>query len=194
MDITSISINTNDGKSYYVPIHSKDSQLESVVKDALLKHLLYKADSDRATSAPISEPMNLKVSINRENVNPRPWVSEKQNPFESFPKASFMQLDCVKKHHLTNVPLARGSSRYKLHEAIVDYFYGANNKWISKQALSANLTHVKKVGLARNTIQTYLSEMVGYGLLQDVTEVDNTKSLRLNPKLIAQAKFDGAVK
>lgn len=190
MDITSISIKTSDGKSYYVPIHSKESQLESVVKDALLKHLLYKADNERA----VSEPMNLKVSINHENVEPKPWSSEKRNPFESFAKASLMELDCVKKHHLTNVPLARGSSRYKLHEAIVDYFYGAGNRWIGKQALSANLTHVKKVGLARNTIQTYLSEMVGYGLLQDVTEVDNTKSLRLNPKLIAQAKLDGVVK
>lgn len=190
MDITSISINTNNGKSYYVPIHSKESQLESVVKDALLKHLLCKADSERATS----EPMNLKVSIDRENIKPLPWSSERKNHFESVLKASLMQLDCVKKHHLTNIPLARGSSRYKLHEAIVDYFYGAGNKWIGKQALSANLTHVKKIGLARGTIQTYLSEMVGYGLLQDVTEVDNTKSLRLSPKLITQAKLNGALK
>lgn len=189
MDITSISINTNDGKSYYVPIHSKESQLESVVKDALLKHLLYKADRERA----VSEPTDLNISINSKNAAPIQWNGKNSNPFEGFPKDSLMQLDCVKKHHLTNVPLSRGSSRYKLHEAIVDYFYGADNKWISKQALSANLTHVKKVGLARNTIQTYLSEMVGYGLLQDVTEVDNTKSLRLSPKLIIQAKFNGEV-
>lgn len=190
MDITSISINTNDGKTYYVPIHSKESQLESVVKDALLKHLLYKADNERA----VSEPMNLKIRINSDQAEPKPWSNKKGNPFESFPKASLMELDCVKKHHLTNVPLARGSSRYQLHEAVINYFYGAGNKWIGKQALSANLTHVKKVGLARNTIQTYLSEMVGYGLLQDVTETDNTKSLRLSPKLITQAKLNGVAK
>ena len=190
MDITSISINTSNGKSYYVPIHSKESQLESVVKDALLKHLLYKADSERA----VPEPKNLKVSINGEYLEPKKWIGKDSSAFDGCDIEGLMKLDCVKKHHLTNVPLARGSSRYQLHEAVINYFYGTGNKWISKRALSANLTHVKKVGLARNTIQTYLGEMVGYGLLQDVTETDNTKSLRLSPKLITQAKLNGVAK
>lgn len=190
MDITSISINTSDGKSYYVPIHSKESQLESVVKDALLKHLLYKADSERA----VSEPMNLTVDINSVYIEPKQWNGKDSGAFDGCNIDGLMKLDCVKKHHLTNVPLARGSSRYQLHEAVINYFYGTGNKWISKRALSANLTHVKKVGLAHNTIQTYLGEMVGYGLLQDVTEVDNTKSLRLSPKLITQAKLNGVAK
>lgn len=187
MDITSISINTNDGKTYYVPIHSKASQLESVVKDALLKHLLYKADSERA----VSKPIDLKVDIHHEPLPINNWhevrKDVKKNAFEGCTIDSLMSVSCAKKHNITNVPLARGSSRYQLHLALVNFFYRTNNKWIGKQALAANMTHEKKVELSKSTIHTYLSETVGYGLLQDVTEVDNTKSLRLNPLFITKA-------
>lgn len=184
MDITSISINTSDGNSYYVPISTKadKSPLGAVVKDVLLKHLLYKYNS--APKQPTHEVENLSVQV----------VSSNCDVFDGCSVEVMMLIGCAREHPVAKIPLARGSSRYRLHLATIKFFYEMGNKWISKRALSANLSHEKKIGLAQNTIKTYLGEMVDYGLLQDVSEADSTKSLRLSPLFINQAKQIGAKK
>lgn len=173
MDIKQIAILTECGKSYQVSMRNKSNNLHQVLKDALLQDLLDIENSN-------SEPTSINLTASKQDKPAGVFTPVAQSIVLASPQ--------VRNDIKTGFALQAGSSKLILNKETVIFFFNSGNRWITKAAFAGVMANNKKVGLSKNTIQTYMCDMVKAGLLQDIEEAKgNTKSVRLNPALINEA-------